>query len=265
MLGADMGYEATEEVLGNLKKKMRLLGKNDADFVVNTLKEELSLILENDDNTGFWEPVNKPHVIVVAGVNGAGKTTSIGKMAYRFRQNGKKVLIASCDTFRAAADEQLSIWAERAQVDIVRSQSGADPASVAFDSVNKALSAGYDVVIVDTAGRLHNRTNLMDELKKIIRVLSTKYEGTPHEILLVLDGTTGQNGLVQSEKFNEALSLTGIILTKLDSTAKGGIIIAIKKSLGIPIRLVGTGEKIDNIDEFEPKAFVEGLLTSQEN
>jgi fused signal recognition particle receptor len=263
LLGADIGYEATEEILENLRVQVKTNNLREANDIIAFLRNELARMLD-DTSLEFWSPPTKPYTIVIVGVNGVGKTTSIGKMAYRFRENGKKVLIASCDTFRAAADEQLAIWASRAKVDIVRSQSGADPASVAFDTLQKAINGNYDVLIVDTAGRLHTKSNLMDELKKIIRVLAKISPDYPNEVLLVLDATTGQNGLIQSEKFHEALNLSGIILSKLDSTAKGGIIIAIRKKLGIPIRLVGTGEKIDNIDEFDPKAFAEGILSEQE-
>ncbi|MFP4459707.1 MAG: signal recognition particle-docking protein FtsY [Candidatus Zixiibacteriota bacterium] len=264
LLGADIGFDATEEILDDLRQQVQLNKMTEADEIVYFLRDELAELLEEEDTAEFWNPSQKPYIIMVVGVNGVGKTTSIGKMAYRFRKSGKKVLIASCDTFRAAADEQLGIWAERADVDIVRSQSGADPASVAFDTVNKAQTGGYDVLIIDTAGRLHTRHNLMQELKKISRVVDKKTPGAPHEILLTLDATTGQNGLIQSEKFNDALNLTGLILTKLDSTARGGIVLAIRKQLGIPLRLVGTGEKIDNIDQFDPKAFAEGILESSE-
>jgi len=259
LIGADIGFDATNQILTDLRNQVKANNLKESDEIVEFLSEELAKILDEDVQE-VWNTTDKPHVIVMVGVNGVGKTTSIGKMAYRYRQNNKKVLIASCDTFRAAADEQLAIWAERAGVDIVRSKQGADPAAVAFDTLQKSISGNYDVLIVDTAGRLHNKINLMEELKKIIRVLNKKMEGVPHEVLLAIDATTGQNGLNQSEKFNEALNLTGIVLTKLDSTSKGGIVIAIRRSLGIPIRLVGTGEKIDNIDEFDPKAFAQGIL-----
>ncbi len=264
LIGADIGFDATEEILEELRDQVKAENMHDAEEIVPFLRDKLSEMLMGDAEEDFWHPVEKPHVIMMVGVNGVGKTTSIGKMAYRFKQSGKKVLIASCDTFRAAADDQLAVWAERAGVDIVRSQSGADAGAVAYDTLVKAQKGGYDVLIVDTAGRLHTKVNLMFELEKIGRVLKKKMPDAPHETLLAIDATTGQNGLIQSEKFGEALPLTGLVLTKLDSTAKGGIVIAIKQKLGIPIRLVGTGEKIDNIDHFDPKAFATGILEEEE-
>jgi fused signal recognition particle receptor len=202
----------------------------------------------------------KPHVIVVVGVNGTGKTTTIGKLAHRFSKNGLKVLLAGADTFRAAAGEQLSIWAERVSVDIVKQGTGADAASVAFDALNAAESRGVDVLIVDTAGRLHTKVNLMEELKKICRVLKKRMETAPHEVLFVLDATTGQNGLNQVRLFDEAIGVSGIVLTKLDGTAKGGMVVTIHQSLGIPINWVGVGEGEDDLLEFNAEAFVEGLF-----
>ena len=200
-------------------------------------------------------------MILAVGVNGVGKTTTIGKLASRFRSQGLSVLLAAGDTFRAAGIEQLEIWSERADTHIVKHQMGSDPAAVAFDAVTAAVSRDIDVVIIDTAGRLHTKSNLMEELKKVRRSVDKAFPGAPHETLLVVDATTGQNALRQAEMFHEAVGITGIALTKLDGTAKGGIIFAIKKGLGIPVRLIGIGEGIDDLRDFEPKEFVEALFS----
>jgi fused signal recognition particle receptor len=204
---------------------------------------------------------NKPFVILAVGVNGVGKTTTIGKLASRFRSRGLSVLLAAGDTFRAAGIEQLEIWSQRADTQLVKHQKGSDPAAVAFDAVVAAQSRNIDVLIIDTAGRLHTKSNLMEELKKVRRSIDKAMPGAPQEILLVVDATTGQNALRQAESFNEAVGITGIALTKLDGTAKGGIIFAVKKGLGIPVRLIGIGERIDDLRDFEPKEFVEALFS----
>jgi fused signal recognition particle receptor len=197
---------------------------------------------------------------MVVGVNGAGKTTSIGKLANVFREQGHKVIVGAADTYRAAANEQLEIWAQRAGVDIIRQAHGADPAAVAFDSLSSAISRNADVVIIDTAGRLHTKVNLMEELKKIRRVMEKRLPGAPHEVLLVLDATTGQNALQQVKQFSAAVSVTGLILTKLDGTAKGGIVLAISNELKVPVRFIGVGERIDDLQIFDRKAFVDALF-----
>ena len=199
-------------------------------------------------------------MILVVGVNGTGKTTTIGKLARRFEEEGKKVLLAGADTFRAAAGEQLEVWAKRTGADVIRQSSGADPASVAFDALQAAIARELDVLIVDTAGRLHTKVNLMEELKKIRRVLSRQMESAPHEVLLVLDATTGQNGLSQAERFTRSVGITGIALTKLDGTAKGGIVVAIHRKLGIPVKWVGVGEGMDDLVPFDAGAFVGSLV-----
>ncbi|MGH7888976.1 MAG: signal recognition particle-docking protein FtsY, partial [Thermodesulfobacteriota bacterium] len=207
----------------------------------------------------------KLFVLMVAGVNGVGKTTTIGKLAYRFRKEGKSVMVAAADTFRAAAVEQLEIWAKRVGSDFLKGQSGGDPSSVAFDAVKACLTRGTDVLIIDTAGRLHTKTNLMDELKKIRRVVGRELEGAPHETLLVLDATTGQNAVQQAKMFKEAIDVTGIALTKLDGTAKGGVIIAIADELNIPVKFIGIGESLGDLREFKAEEFVEALfLTGKE-
>jgi fused signal recognition particle receptor len=208
----------------------------------------------------YFDSPQVPFVIMVVGVNGTGKTTTIGKLAAQFKNKNKKVLIAAADTFRAAASDQLDIWAKRANVDIIKNQPGADPASVAYDSLQAAISRNLDVLIIDTAGRLHTKSNLMEELKKIRRVLCKLMPDAPHETLLVLDATTGQNGLSQAKQFTQVVGVTGIILTKLDGTAKGGIVLAISKELGLPVRFIGVGEKIDDLQPFDHTEFVEALF-----
>jgi fused signal recognition particle receptor len=223
------------------------------------LKEEiLSFIPEQAPDP--VAPDSKPRVVMVVGVNGVGKTTTIGKLAARAHGAGRKVLIAAADTFRAAAIEQLAVWAERAGADIVRHKDNADPAAVAYDSITAAVSRGSDLVLVDTAGRLHTKVNLMEELKKIKRTISKVQPDAPHEILLVLDATTGQNGVSQAKLFNEAIGVTGIALTKLDGTAKGGIVVSICHSLGIPLKYIGVGESIDDLQDFDPVKFIDALL-----
>jgi fused signal recognition particle receptor len=202
----------------------------------------------------------KPWVVLLVGVNGAGKTTLAGKLAAREAARGKSVLLVAADTFRAAAGEQLEIWAERAGAELLRQKAGADPAAVAHDGMEAARSRGKDVVIVDTAGRLHTRTNLMEELAKVRRVIARQVPGAPHETLLVLDATLGQNGVAQARQFHEALGITGVALTKLDGTARGGVVLAVKKELGLPIRLIGVGESLEDMDDFEPQAFAEALV-----
>jgi fused signal recognition particle receptor len=223
------------------------------------LKEKVRAFIEdaNSEPRAFGE---KPWVILVVGVNGTGKTTTIGKLGHRFKQEGRKVLLAGADTFRAAAAEQLEVWASRSGIPVITQKYGADPASVAYDALDHAVRHGTDVLIVDTAGRLHTKANLMEELKKIRRVLAKRMAFAPHETLLVLDATTGQNGLRQAEMFTQAAGVTGIVLTKLDGTARGGIVLGIKRETGIPVRWVGLGEGIDDLLPFDAEAFAEGLL-----
>jgi fused signal recognition particle receptor len=232
---------------------------SDVNHLKAILKEEaLSLFIETQGVS--TDTSLKPYVIMVVGVNGTGKTTTIGKLAAKYSKEGKNVLIAAADTFRAAAIEQLSIWADRAGADIVKHKQNADPSAVAFDALDAATARNVDVVLVDTAGRLHTRINLMDELKKIKRTISNRYEGAPHEILLVLDATTGQNALSQAKLFNEALGISGMVLTKLDGTAKGGIVISVCSAFNIPLSYIGVGEKIEDLQEFDPKLFIDALF-----
>lgn len=252
LIEADVGVDTALELVDVLK------AKGDGQSPENLLKAALRERLSDPVEESFSN--SKPHVILVVGVNGTGKTTTIGKLAGRYKNRGQRVLLAAGDTFRAAAGEQLETWAQRARVDIVKQSGGADPASVAYDALDAAIARGVDLLLVDTAGRLHNKANLMEELKKIVRVLNKRLESAPNEILLVLDATTGQNGLMQAKSFAETVPLTGIVLTKLDGTAKGGIVLAIQNELGIPVRYVGLGEGIDDLFVFDPDAFVHGLI-----
>jgi fused signal recognition particle receptor len=213
-----------------------------------------------DPAEGLNGPPTGPTVVMIAGVNGAGKTTSIAKLANKLKGDGKKVLVAACDTFRAAAVEQLAVWCERIGCDIVKQQQGSDPAAVAHDACERAKARGYDILIVDTAGRLHTQTHLMRELEKIHRIVSKQIPGAPHEVLLVLDATNGQNAVSQAEQFTKTVKCTGIILTKLDGTAKGGSVFAIKTKVGLPVKFVGTGESLDDLDPFNPDDFVAALF-----
>ena len=257
LITSDMGVQTTMDIMERISgKRSRISGAGELKRV---LKEEILAYFE-----ALPEPPpeaeTKPHVVMVVGVNGVGKTTTIGKLAAHESRRGKKVLIAAADTFRAAAIEQISIWAERAGADIVRHKDNADPAAVAFDGIEAAISRGVDTIFVDTAGRLHTKVNLMEEIKKIQRTLAKRLPDAPHEVLLVLDATTGQNALSQAKMFNEALGVTGIALTKLDGTAKGGIVVSICSGLNIPLRYVGVGEGVDDLQIFDPQQFVEALF-----
>ena len=254
---SDVGASTAAKIVAEVEKRAKLRKTTTADELRDLLREVLT------DNMLDNQPLNtdgKPAVILVIGVNGVGKTTSIGKLAARYVNEGKKVMLSAADTFRAAAADQLEIWAKRAGADIVRHGEGADPAAVVFDSISAAKARGSDIIIVDTAGRLHNKANLMNELAKIDRVISRELPDASRETLLVLDATTGQNAVHQAEEFNKAAELTGIILTKLDGTAKGGIVIAISAGLGVPVELVGVGEGIDDLIDFDRAAFLEAIL-----
>lgn len=262
LITADVGVETTENILELLRKSVK--EKKIKEPAV--LREELMLILR--DMIGGEEPMHldtKPSVILVIGVNGVGKTTSIGKISYDLKSKGKKVVVAAADTFRAAAAEQLAVWCDRAKVDIIRQAAGADPASVVFDAINAVKGRNADVLIVDTAGRLHNKKNLMDELAKINRVIKRELPDSSIETLLVLDATTGQNAVLQAKEFKGAANITGLILTKLDGTAKGGIVLSIKDELGIPVKFIGVGEGIDDMKPFSPKEFAEALFEGDKN
>ncbi len=257
LITSDIGVQTATALIGRISAA----GVATAEELQSVLREEILAILTHNARPAR-APGGPPHVILVVGINGVGKTTTIGKLAARLAADGQKVLIAAADTFRAAAVEQLTIWAERAGADIVSHPNGADPAAVAFDAVDTALARGADVVIVDTAGRLHTKVNLMEEIKKVKRSIAKKLPEAPHDVLLVLDATTGQNALSQVRLFHEALELTGIALTKLDGTAKGGIVIAICQAFDIPLRYIGIGESIEDLQDFEPQRFLDALFTS---
>ncbi len=257
LITADMGVQTTMQIMERIsKKRSRIAGAGE---LRTALKEEILSYFE-----ALPEPppsaATRPHVVMVVGVNGVGKTTTIGKLAAHESRKGRKVLVVAADTFRAAAIEQIAIWAERAGADIVRHKDNADPAAVAFDGIDAAIARGSDMVFVDTAGRLHTKVNLMEEIKKIQRTLTKRLPDAPHEVLLVLDATTGQNALSQAKMFNESLGVTGIALTKLDGTAKGGIVVSICSSLNIPLTYIGVGEGVDDLQTFDPEQFVEALF-----
>lgn len=257
LIMADVGYETSERIIDELRKKAKLENLNDAESVKAALAE---IIAESMRGGNELNISTKPSVILVVGVNGVGKTTTIGKLAHRLSESGKKVIIGAADTFRAAAIDQISVWAERSGTDIVKHKDGADPAAVVFDTVAAAKARNADVIICDTAGRLHNKKNLMGELEKITRVIDRELPDADKEILLVLDATTGQNAIEQAKDFKEAVGVTGVALTKLDGTAKGGITIAVKDVTGVPVKLVGVGEGIDDLQYFEPDAFAKALV-----
>jgi fused signal recognition particle receptor len=254
---ADVGTTATLEIVDRVRQAFqdKEISGDIGVFVKQQLREMLTAPEE-----GIRYNRSGPTVVMVAGINGSGKTTSIAKLAKRCQDEGKKVMVAACDTFRAAAVEQLTIWSQRLGCEIVKSQQGSDPAAVAHDACEKAKARGFDVVIVDTAGRLHTQSHLMRELEKIHRVVTKQIEGAPHEVLLVLDATTGQNAITQAEEFTKAINCTGIVLAKLDGTAKGGAIFAIKKKLGLPVKFIGIGERLDDLEPFDPDAYVEALF-----
>src|SRR5438309_691507 len=254
---ADVGPTATGEISERVRQAF--LDKEISGDVEAFVKKQLRELLTAPKEGLRYNPAG-PTVVMIAGINGSGKTTSIAKLARRLQGEGKKVMVAACDTFRAAAVEQLTIWAQRIGCEIVKSEQGSDPASVAHDACERAKSRGFDALIVDTAGRLHTQTHLMRELEKIHRVASNRIEGAPHEVLLVLDATTGQNAIAQAESFKKTVQCTGIILAKLDGTAKGGAVFAIKQQLGLPVKFIGVGEKLEDLEPFDPDAYVEALF-----
>jgi fused signal recognition particle receptor len=260
MVSADVGIVTTTDVLNAIREQMSRQTLQDPLQLRNAVKDELRKILRVNTAPPREVAEGEPFVIMMVGVNGVGKTTTIGKLANRFKNDGKRVMLCAADTFRAAASEQLEIWAKRSDVPIVKQQAGADPSAVLFDALQSAKSKKIDYVIVDTAGRLHTKSNLMTELEKMTRIAKREVSGAPHEVLLVMDATTGQNGLTQAKEFTKSAAVTGIVLTKLDGTAKGGVVTAIARELKIPIRFVGVGEKIDDLIEFSPDDFVESLF-----
>lgn len=260
LITSDVGVKTTLKIIDSIEERVKIEKYTNAQELDTILKEEISNIIFDNSDSDAYEIKEKPHVILVVGVNGVGKTTSIGKLANFFKNQGLSVMIGAADTFRAAAIEQLEEWAIRSNVDIVKQEMGSDPASVSYDTLNSAINKNHDIVIIDTAGRLHNKVNLMNELSKIGRVLKKLNINAPHEILLVLDGSTGQNAYEQAKQFSEATEITSMMVTKLDGTAKGGVVIGISDQLSIPIKFIGTGESIDDIEIFDKKQFVESFF-----
>ncbi|MDX1724621.1 MAG: signal recognition particle-docking protein FtsY [Pseudomonas sp.] len=265
LLTADVGVEATNLIVQSLTQKVARKQLTDSGALYQALQDELTALLKPVEQPMRVDATKQPYVILVVGVNGAGKTTTIGKLAKKLEQDGKKVMLAAGDTFRAAAVEQLQVWGERNRIPVIAQHTGADSASVIFDAVQAAKARGMDVLIADTAGRLHTKDNLMEELKKVRRVIGKLDDTAPHEVLLVLDAGTGQNAINQAKQFNQTVSLTGLVLTKLDGTAKGGVIFALAKQFGLPIRYIGVGEGIDDLRTFEANSFVQALFQSRES
>jgi fused signal recognition particle receptor len=269
LIGADLGVQTSLDIIDKARQQVSRKQLNDVDELKRLIKDELREILGNAERNRKRGTVAsetevpldiKPYVVMIVGVNGVGKTTTIGKLAHRIKSEGNEVMVCAADTFRAAANDQLAIWAQRSGVPIIQQKPGTDPSAVLFDSIGAARAREADVLIVDTAGRLHTKTNLMQELEKMRRIAGRELQGAPHEVLLVIDAVTGQNGLEQARQFTRAVPVTGLVLTKLDGTAKGGIVVAIAKELGIPIRYVGVGEQMNDLVEFSPDAYIDGLL-----
>jgi fused signal recognition particle receptor len=269
LIGADIGVQTAFEIIEKARQQVARKQLNDVEELKRLIKSELRGILDSAERNRKRGTVAsetevpldiKPYMVMIVGVNGVGKTTTIGKLAHRIKSEGNEVLICAADTFRAAANDQLAIWADRSGVPLVQQKPGTDPSAVLYDSINSARARNADVLIIDTAGRLHTKLNLMQELEKMRRIAGREIEGAPHEVLLIIDAVTGQNGLEQARQFTRAVPVTGLVLTKLDGTAKGGIVIAIAKELGIPIRYVGVGEKMNDLIEFSPEAYIDGLF-----
>jgi fused signal recognition particle receptor len=263
LIAADVGIETTEKILGSLRKRVQRKELADLNALLGALRSAMLEILAPVAQPLLVDPTRQPYVVLVVGVNGSGKTTTIGKLAHRFVGEGHKVMLAAGDTFRAAAIEQLQVWGERNKVPVIAQGAGADPAAVTFDALQSARARGMDVLIADTAGRLHTQSNLMEELKKVRRVLTKLDPAAPHEVLLVLDASQGQNALAQAQQFHGAVGVTGIVMTKLDGTAKGGIVLAIADALKLPIRYIGIGETAADFDVFDAGAFVDAVLRTQ--
>jgi fused signal recognition particle receptor len=261
LITSDVGFDTTESIIEKTRRSLKSENDRSSLNIIEAVKKELTQVLKNnftangDDLTKY-----KPYVILIIGVNGVGKTTTVGKLAHNFNKAGLKVIIGAADTFRAAANEQLEIWADRAGVEIYQKEKGSDPSSVAFDTIKKAQNENYDLVLIDTAGRLHNKTHLMDELGKIKRVMSKILPYAPNETLLVLDGTTGQNAVLQAEEFKKVTDISGLVITKLDGTAKGGVVFQISSKLRVPVKYIGVGESIDDLQTFSPDLFVTALF-----
>ena len=270
LISSDIGVKTTDELITNLKLKVKEQGHEEASEVYDLLKNEISDILMSSESAKNaldfnLEGKDSPYTVMMIGVNGAGKTTTLAKLAYNYKEANKSVIIGAADTFRAAANEQLAVWAERTEVPLIQQQQGADPGAVVFDTMKSAVSKGTDVVLIDTAGRLHNKTNLMAELEKLSRVIKKNKESGPDEVLLVLDGTTGQNAIQQAKEFQKVANITGLVLTKLDGTAKGGVVIAIANELKLPVRYIGVGEQMYDLQIFDAQKFVEALFGPSES
>ena len=263
LISSDLSADLSEKIINNLKTNLKSEKDRTLENILDLLKKELLQILKVEGDN-FHKKNNlenlKPYVILIVGVNGVGKTTTIGKLAYNFKQSGNKVIVGAADTFRAAANEQLDIWAQRAGVEIIQQDKGSDPSSVAFETVKKGVDEGFDIVIIDTAGRLHSKVNLMNELNKIKRAIEKVLPGAPHDTYLVLDATVGQNALIQASEFSKVITTSGLVITKLDGTAKGGAIFQICEKHNVPVRYIGVGEKIDDLQSFDPNLFVDALF-----
>lgn len=262
LISGDVGVNTSSKICNILREKVKSLGIKEPAEIINLLKEITSEMLEGNCSLNFEKT---PAIILVVGVNGVGKTTTIGKLAMQLKNQGKKVILSAADTFRAAAIDQLQIWADKAKVEMVRQEEGSDPASVIFDTISAAKARNCDVIICDTAGRLHNKKNLMNELEKINRVIKRELPENSFESLLVLDATTGQNALNQAKEFKKVSEITGVVLTKLDGTAKGGVVFSIIDELKVPVKFIGVGEQVDDLQNFEPKSFIEALFSKDEN
>jgi fused signal recognition particle receptor len=265
LLRADVGVTTTERILSGVQRAAAKAGITEGEKVLELIENEIAEILvespsASNDAAFDVDESHRPHVILVVGVNGVGKTTTIGKLAHNYKRNGKSVIIGAADTFRAAANEQLEVWAQRAGVDVVHQKHGADPAAVAYDTLNAAIARKCDICIIDTAGRLHNKQGLMQELEKISRVMKKIVPEAPHDVFLVLDATTGQNAILQAREFGKVANVSGLVLTKLDGTAKGGVVVAIANELRVPVRYIGVGERIDDLQPFDIRRFVEALF-----
>jgi fused signal recognition particle receptor len=268
LISSDLSVELSEKIISNLKTNLKSEKDRTLTNILDLLKKELLKILKTDEDSTETKNTKenvKPYVIMIVGVNGVGKTTTIGKLAHNFKQAGNKVIVGAADTFRAAANEQLDIWAKRAGVEIIQQNKGTDPSSVAFDTVRRAVDGNYDVVMIDTAGRLHSKVNLMNELNKIKRAIEKVLPGAPHDTYLVLDANVGQNALIQADEFAKVIQTSGLIITKLDGTAKGGTIFQICEKHNVPVKFIGVGEKITDLQTFEPKLFVDALFNNNEN
>jgi len=260
LLGSDIGFDTTDKIIESVKRNLKSEKDRSGEKIIDLIKKELTDVLSVKNYDSKKLSLNKPYIILIVGVNGVGKTTTIGKLANNYKKIGKKVIVGAADTFRAAANEQLEIWANRADVDIIQSLKGTDPSSVVFETVKKSVDQNYDVVLIDTAGRLHNKTNLMSELDKIRRVIKKLLPDAPHETLLIVDGNTGQNAILQAEEFSKVTDISGLVITKLDGTAKGGVVFQIVAKQNIPVRFIGIGEGIDDLQEFDSISFVEAIF-----